>query len=572
MSSDEVPQTPMVQATIGRDPASSSFPSGAFGSIPGTAQLGFDPLLMIEDDQGNPDLQESEQFIGPRLDEYLPSGGAGAGAAAATLVGANGQMAPNYAVENSPNGRRPMMPPPPVPPQPQLMGTPSGGSSSAAPSHMHFNRAELETMMGVEFSPSDVLMALASGGTPSGPGGNPNAGRNSMVATAAANAAAAAAAAAAINAAAGPGNGPPDRSACMHTGFPTGGIVSSPLQLMGARMMPGMMGASSMLPGAMPAEANDRSIANDLHRALSANNGPTAGRMMNGGAPQLGMYALNGMQMQQVQQVQPMQQMPPMPPTPGGSPGAPRMVEREPRSQGRWPCRSDSHEWAPAEAAFTGAGAATSQLMQRMHCQKGYAARCYALGGSSPSAPGDAVDPAAGTTEGAASAAAAPPPDAAGTDAGGAAACATMPPRAAAPFGDQPMGGAVVGAGTAPILGAIAPATTPAAMPLPAGVRPGAQSAPSVPAALAVPVQHTAASVEMHAMATAYPGPGVQVVPTTTLLATDAADTAIMSAELLVLAGDDDALGPDGKKGDSNKRYRVERPWLPGEGLASDCL
>jgi hypothetical protein len=109
-------------------------------------------------------------------------------------------------------------------------------------------------MMGVEFSPSDVLMALASGGTPSGPGGNPNAGRNSMVATAAANAAAAAAAAAAINAAAGPGNGPPDRSACMHTGFPTGGIVSSPLQLMGARMMPGMMGASSMLPGAMPAE------------------------------------------------------------------------------------------------------------------------------------------------------------------------------------------------------------------------------------------------------------------------------------------------------------------------------
>jgi hypothetical protein len=85
-------------------------------------------------------------------------------------------------------------------------------------------------------------------------------------------------------------------------------------------------------------------------------------------------------------------------------------------------------------------------------------------------------------------------------------------------------------------------------------------------------VQHTAASVEMHAMATAYPGPGVQVVPTTTLLATDAADTAIMSAELLVLAGDDDALGPDGKKGDSNKRYRVERPWLPGEGLASDCL
>jgi hypothetical protein len=104
MSSDEVPQTPMVQATIGRDPASSSFPSGAFGSIPGTAQLGFDPLLMIEDDQGNPDLQESEQFIGPRLDEYLPSGGAGAGAAAATLVGANGQMAPNYAVDNSPNG------------------------------------------------------------------------------------------------------------------------------------------------------------------------------------------------------------------------------------------------------------------------------------------------------------------------------------------------------------------------------------------------------------------------------------------------------------------------------------
>ena len=78
-----------------------------------------------------------------------------------------------------------------------------------------------------------------------------------------------------------------------------------------------------------------------------------------------------------------------------------------------------------------------------------------------------------------------------------------------------------------------------------------------------------AASVEMRAMATAYPD---QVVPTTTLLSTDASDTGLMSAELLVLAGDDDALGPDGKKGDSNKRYRVERPWLPGEGLASDCL
>jgi hypothetical protein len=145
-----------------------------------------------------------------------------------------------------------------------------------------------------------------------------------------------------------------------------------------------------------------------------------------------------------------------------------------------------------------------------------------------------------------------------------------MPPRAAAPFGDQQMRST----GAAPILGAIAhsttPATTPAAMQVSAGVRPGAQSAPSVPAAaLAVPVQHMAASVEMRAMATAYPD---QVVPTTTLLATDASDTGLMSAELLVLAGDDDALGPDGKKGDSNKRYRVERPWLPGEGLASDCL
>lgn len=160
MADDAPPQTPMLHPSQGHPEQSySTFPSNTLGSMPGSSTLGFDPLLMIEDDQGQPDLQESEQFIGPTLDEYMPA-----------------TLAPPAAVD----GRG--TPPAPLPSSNVANGQGGGGGSggyrhadaapaSSFPQHTTaFGPTAFPNHSSVSWAPTPTPAPPASSGANRGPG------------------------------------------------------------------------------------------------------------------------------------------------------------------------------------------------------------------------------------------------------------------------------------------------------------------------------------------------------------------------------------------------------------------